>query len=264
MRQLPEHISYSSFNTWLECGWKYYLTKVEDVPEKHAVWFTGGTAVHTATEELDRAMLEGYSLEVLRDSASLDKIWNNSWYKVLREDEEQYGDMTTWEYRGREDISWWYGEGRWMLERWADFLAGGWSVHEDFIEKQYKIPVGDTMVKMAIDRVLVDYDGNKVLVDIKTGASSQRHPLQLAVYAWALSKEGVSIDKAGFWDARSGHISVWNLEHLTTERIEDMFATFDKARKSDIFLPNLNSCGRCGVLSYCKWLNGKHTKEGTK
>ena len=53
MNKLPEHISYSSFNTWLECGWKYKLTKMYEVPEKHAVWLTGGTAVHKATERFD-------------------------------------------------------------------------------------------------------------------------------------------------------------------------------------------------------------------
>lgn len=255
MTTLPEHISYSSFNTYLECGWKYNLTKMQGVPEKHAVWFTGGSAVHRATEAWDR----------LDDvNAKLDDVWNTAWFDQVKEDEAINGDMTTWEYRSREDMSWWYGEGWWMLDRWVKFRSGGWSIYKDFIEKEYKIPVGDTVVKMAIDRVLVDYDGNRVLVDIKTGASSQRHPLQLAVYAWALAQQGVEIDKAGFWDARTGNISLWNLEHLQPDRIEEMFTTFDKARKADIFLPNLNNCGRCGVISYCKWLNGKYTKEGEK
>jgi hypothetical protein len=254
--KLPEHISYSSYNTWLECGWKYKLTKMEDVPEKHAVWFTGGSAVHKATEYWD------ISRSSNNFSEDLDTIWNNAWFAQVKEDEALHGDMKDWEFRSREDMSWWYGEGWWMLERWVKFREGGWSVYEDYIEKQFVIPIGSTQVKMAIDRVMVDYDGNKVLVDIKTGASSQRHPLQLAIYAWALQKNGVSIDKAGFWDARTGHISTWNLEHLSADRVEDMFLTFDKARKADIFLPNLNSCGRCGVISYCKWLNGNKTKEG--
>ncbi len=35
---------------------------------------------------------------------------------------------------------------------------------------------------------------------------------------------------------------------------------FDKMRKTETFLPNMNSCGRCGVLSYCKWMNGNKSK----
>jgi len=255
MRQLPEHISYSSFNTWLECGWKYYLTKMEEVPEKHAVWFTGGTAVHKATERWDKGELA--------NTNNLDELWNDVWFQQVKEDEELHGDMNTWEFRSREDMSWWYGEGLWMLERWTQFMDPdkGWKVYGDFIEKQYQVSIEGTKVKLAIDRVLTDYDGNRVLVDIKTGASSQKHPLQLAVYSWALAKEeGITVDKAGFWDARTGHISLWDLDHLQPDRVEEILTNFDKMRKTEVFLPNMNSCGRCGVLSYCKWMNGNKTK----
>ena len=253
MNKLPEHISFSSFNTWLECGWKYKLTKLDEVPEKHAVWLTGGTAVHKATELFDR--------HKFGDSNNLDELWNNVWFEQVRQDEEIYGDMNSWEFRSREDMSWWYGEGWWMVDRWVKFREAGWDVYEDYIEKQYQVSIEGTRVKLAIDRVLTDFDGNRVLVDIKTGASSQRHPLQLAVYAWALAKEeNLVVDKAGFWDARTGHISLWDLDHLQPDRIEEIFKGFDKLRKTETFLPNMNSCGRCGVLSYCKWMNGNKSK----
>ena len=243
MNELPKHISYSSFTTWQECGWKYYIQKVEGVKEAHAVWFTGGSAVHKATEVYD---LEGGSSE---------SIWNKVWFEQVKQDEEINGDMSTWQYAKREDMSWWYGEGIWMLDRWIAFRQNGWNVYEDFVEKEYEIQIEDATVKMAIDRVMTDFEGNRVLLDIKTGASSQRHPLQLAVYAWALEKQGITVDKAGFWDARTGNISLWNLQNLHAERIEDMLNTFDKARKETIFLPNLSNCGRCGVTSFCKYVN---------
>lgn len=255
MSKLPEHISYSAFNTYLECGHKYKLTKIYDVQEAHAVWFTGGTAVHLATEYYDQA-------DTLNtDSGFLDEIWNKAWFETIAADEEINGDMNSWNYKGREDVSWWYGEGRWMLERWVTFRNAGWKPYKDFIEKQYEVPIADATVKMAIDRVMLDYNDNLVLLDIKTGASAQRHPLQLAIYAWALRKDGIEVDKAGFWDARSGSISTWNIDHLNTERIEDILNTFDKARKSDIFLPNLSNCGRCGIMTYCKYLNGRNAIE---
>ena len=245
MNELPKHISYSSFTTWQECGWKYYIQKVEGVKEAHAVWFTGGSAVHKATEVYD---LEGGSSE---------SIWNKVWFEQVKQDEEINGDMSAWQYAKREDMSWWYGEGIWMLDRWIAFRQNGWNVYEDFVEKEYEIQIEDATVKMAIDRVMTDFEGNRVLLDIKTGASSQRHPLQLAVYAWALEKQGITVDKAGFWDARTGNISLWNLQNLHAERIEDMLNTFDKARKETIFLPNLSNCGRCGVMSACKYVNSR-------
>ena len=254
MTTLPQHVSYSSLGTYLECGWKYNITKLQGVQEGHAVWFTGGSAVHKATEL--------YDLNPLKYS-TLEELWNEAWFEQVKEDEEINGDMNDWQYRGREDMSWWYGEGLWMLERWADFRANGWGIYKDYVEKQYEVSLVDTTVKMAIDRVMTDFDGNIVLLDIKTGASSQRHPLQLATYAWALRKmDGLEVNKAGFWDARTGHVSIWNLEHLATEKVEEIFLGFDKARKADIFLPNLSNCGRCGVLSHCKFMNGKYTEKG--
>jgi hypothetical protein len=125
MNSLPEHISYSSLSTYQECGWKYYLTKVEKHTEGHAVWFTGGSAVHKATEVYD---LEGGDLET---------IWNNVWFQQVKEDEEANGDMKDWQFAKREDMSWWYGEGIWMLERWIKFRNSGWSVYKDFVEKEF-------------------------------------------------------------------------------------------------------------------------------
>jgi hypothetical protein len=246
MSELPKHISYSSLSTWQECGWKYYLTKVEDAQEAHAVWFTGGTAVHKATELWD--------LQTPGDIPNAEMLWNKVWYDQVAEDEGLHGDMSTWQFAKREDMSWWYGEGIWMLDKWIEFRKN-WNVYEDFVEKEYEIDIDNATVKMAIDRVMVDFEGNRVLLDIKTGASSQRHPLQLAVYAWALEKQGVTVEKAGFWDARTGNISLWNLQNLHAERIEDLLNTFDKARKETIFLPNLSNCGRCGVMSACKYVN---------
>lgn len=247
MIEMPKHISYSSLSTWQECGWRYYLTKMAGVQEKHAVWFTGGSAVHKATELYDKS--EG------KDFANLEDLWNHAWFEQVKEDEEANGDMNDWQFAKREDMSWWYGEGIWMLERWVKFRNNGWNIYEDFVEKEYQIEIDNTVVKMAIDRVMTDFEGNRVLLDIKTGASSQRHPLQLAVYAWALEKQGVTVDKAGFWDARTGHVSLWNLSNLYPDRIEDMLNSFDKARKEAIFLPNLSNCGRCGVTSACKYVN---------
>lgn len=52
--ELPAHISYSALTTYLDCGYKYYLTRMVKVEEKPAWYFVGGSAVHEATEQYDK------------------------------------------------------------------------------------------------------------------------------------------------------------------------------------------------------------------
>ena len=56
--ELPAHVSYSALTTYLDCGWKYYLTRVEKVIEQPTWYLVGGSAVHTATEMYDKELFE--------------------------------------------------------------------------------------------------------------------------------------------------------------------------------------------------------------
>jgi hypothetical protein len=56
--ELPEHVSYSSFTTWLDCGFKYYLSRVLIESGSPSWWLAGGSAVHTASEVFDKAYFE--------------------------------------------------------------------------------------------------------------------------------------------------------------------------------------------------------------
>lgn len=51
--ELPAHTSYSSYNTFLLCGYQYYLGRVLGLPEDPSVWSVGGKAFHEATEMWD-------------------------------------------------------------------------------------------------------------------------------------------------------------------------------------------------------------------
>lgn len=52
------HISYSQFNEYVSCSERYRLTRIVGVAEGPAYWFIGGTAVHSATEAIDRHLFE--------------------------------------------------------------------------------------------------------------------------------------------------------------------------------------------------------------
>ena len=51
------YISHSQFTTWLQCGEKYRLTRIVGVEEDPAWYFSGGTAVHSAADAIDHALL---------------------------------------------------------------------------------------------------------------------------------------------------------------------------------------------------------------
>jgi hypothetical protein len=55
---VPVHISYSQLTTWLDCGWKYYLSRIEQIPEGGSWWLVGGSSLHEASEAFDKAMYE--------------------------------------------------------------------------------------------------------------------------------------------------------------------------------------------------------------
>jgi len=55
--ELPEHVSYSAFTTYMDCGFQYYLGRLMQVPEEPSVWSVGGSAFHTACENYDRVTL---------------------------------------------------------------------------------------------------------------------------------------------------------------------------------------------------------------
>ena len=58
--ELPEHVSYSSFTTWLDCGFKYYLSRIEQHNGTPSWWLVGGSALHTASEVWDAKFFEEY------------------------------------------------------------------------------------------------------------------------------------------------------------------------------------------------------------
>ena len=55
--RLPEHASYSQINTYLLCGYQYFLGKVKGNVEEESVWSVGGSSFHLAVEMYDRENL---------------------------------------------------------------------------------------------------------------------------------------------------------------------------------------------------------------
>jgi len=254
--RLPEHVSYSSLTTWLDCGWKYYLSRVEEIQEVPSWYLLGGTTLHKATELYD-----------LHGSDDIEKLWEKCWKETIDEtlknttttmDKWKAGGRPSKTYPNKEDDKWWSKNGPKQLEKWVQFRSGSWSILDidgsPAVELDIQPVIAGVPVKMQIDRVMVTPDGEVVVVDIKSGRSIPTW-LQLAFYAAGLEKTyGIKPQWGTYWMSRSGITSAFvNLDEFPTGGIEFLVAQFDKARRNDVFLPNLSHCSKCGLSDKCKW-----------
>lgn len=260
---LPAHMSHSALTTFLSCGHKYYLSRVVNEPETPAWWFIGGNAVHTATETYD--MLNPSSATERPDTNFfLDAfVEQAAWAEFdsgVDPSEFRAGGRASKQYPSKEDSVWWLDNGPGMVEAWVNWRQGsGWQIAEfdgrPAIELGFKFAVGDSQVQMFLDRLMVNEHGELVVVDLKSGSSSPKSPLQLAMYAYGCEKMlGVRPKWGTFWKAREGGTTpLVDLDKYPAERIEYIVSGFDKLRKSGIFLPNLDECGWCGFNQICEW-----------
>lgn len=163
--------------------------------------------------------------------------------------------------RSPEDKEWWDKNGPEYVANWMRFREYSnwqlWVTPEGApaIELELHVEVDGVVVKMVIDRVMVDDKGNLAIVDLKTGKRTPEATLQLGFYRYGLWKVfGVMIDVGYYWMARQSMMSApVRLDNYTPEKLEYLVATFDKARKAHLFIPNTNSCGMCGYTMHCKW-----------
>lgn len=201
---------------------------------------------------------------------NIDQVWKDAWDRVKTAHVASTGqESALWRHaKGRatksnpdgENEAWWYVAGRGMVKSWVDFRLGsnGWTLwsigDQPAIELVLNPIFKDVPVKMAIDRIMVTPDGELVIVDLKTGNNTP-DPLQLAFYAAGMEKMfGIRPRYGTYWMARKGTTgSLIDLDHITTDMVEDLVVQFDNARKAGIFLPNLGACGYCSYTSQCKW-----------
>ena len=50
---LPAHASYSAIQTYLLCGYQYFLSRIKKEQEDESVWSVGGSSFHKACELYD-------------------------------------------------------------------------------------------------------------------------------------------------------------------------------------------------------------------
>lgn len=194
-----------------------------------------------------------------------------AWDKVFAETVSRSDvSESSWKAAGRatkanpdkENKDWWLKNGSSMFDSWVKWRTGGngWTIWEPVpgvpaIELSLNPIWNDTQVQMHIDRVMVNPDGELVVLDIKTGSRTPTSDLQLAFYAAGIEEMyGVRPSYGAYWMARDGATSeLINLDGYTKEKIISIVKMFDDARRVGAFVPNFSHCKMCNVINSCSW-----------
>ena len=201
----------------------------------------------------------------------MNKYWDAAWAAQQQEQLTKTGvDQAQWRASGRatkanpnkEDGDWWNVNGSAMVDSWIAWRNG---THPLVLwEPQPGVPAielaltpiwNDIPVQMHIDRVMINEDGELIVVDIKTGARTPSSDLQLAFYAAGMEEMfGIRPRYGAYWMGRTGQTDeLIDLDYIKKEDIIDIVTKFDTARKAELFMPNLNHCIMCNVKNECKY-----------
>ena len=179
MEEPRPHFSVTQLRTYLECPYKYYLSYEEKLQwEKVPSGVAFGSAVHSAVEGFNRALIDGG----MGEKAAI-ALFESQWRIETKRDEV--------EYRNQDEQEELMDKGKRLIQLYSQQFA---DVKPQAVERTFRLPIldvstglfeGSRDIQGKID--LIADDG---VVEIKTSARSvnQREAdtsLQLTLYSWA-------------------------------------------------------------------------------
>ncbi len=273
---LPAHLSFSQVSTMQRCGEQYRLERLERVPSRPSWATTGGSAVHTASEEWDWSVIKDGDWNT--DHHHLDGLFQKHMDLAIAANLERNPGFTTndWRASGRaskanpdkENEKWWRENGPSMLARWVTWRTNNaWEIAEVDgpegpewgIELTMTVNIGGVPAQMAIDRLMVR-DGVYLILDLKSGSYVPDDATQLAVYKIGLETAyGISPEWGTYWMARDGgNTPPADLTKWPRERVDFLFYHTRQDQLAGKFIPKKsNMCSGCSVRDYCLTVGGE-------
>lgn len=125
------------------------------------------------------------------------------------------------------------------------------------IEMPFEVEIGNTLIKGAIDQVILHPNGYEVR-DLKTG-NRQTSALQLGVYKVALEKIfGWPVILGSYYYAKDNKVLTipkQEMDRWTEEYLTELFDELERGIENKVFLPNPGGhCLLCPVKKYCREL----------
>lgn len=259
------YVSHSGLSTWLNCGWQFYLSRIQKVPENPSYWLVGGSSVHEATEVYDVTGTENFDPTI-----AFNEAWKRNYERSDNGMEFRAGGRSSKAYPNGEDATWWLTEGPKQVDRWVQFRKdSGYQLFKlpdgrPAIEVEMNQEVSGVPVKAVLDRLFVTPNGELIVVDIKTGSREPASKMQMGIYAIMVEKTfGVRPVGGAYWMSRTGELTdTVNLDNFTEPRLGSWVKNFEKAIDNNIYIPAPGfMCGTCGVNSACYVVNGKDSHK---
>ena len=258
------YISHSAMSTWLNCGWSFYLTRIQKIQENPSYWLVGGKSLHEGTEIYD-ALEPGAAFD---SRAVFEQRWAENYKLADNGMPFRAGGKKSTAYPNKEDARWWLDNGPKMLDYWVQFReVSGYTIYElpggvKAVETELNTEVGGVSMKGFLDRLMVSPEGELIVVDIKTSSKAPVTYTQLGTYAILTEKTmGIRPVKGAYWMARTGELTEpVELDHYTESRLATHVKGFKIAVDNNIFIPQPGfMCGTCSVNHACYAVKGKNS-----
>ena len=260
------YVSHSALNTWLSCGWQFYLSRIQHVPEQPSYWLAGGKAVHEVTEYYDRIFHNTDQQSTFNSRAAFEANWELNYKNADNGMEWRAGGRATKANPNKEDAAWWLEAGPKMVDFWTQFRQdSGFNMYQlpdgsEAIETELNQEVGGVPLKAFLDRLMVAPTGELIVVDIKTSSREPASLTQLGIYAILVEKTiGVRPALGSYFMARTGELTApQSLDRYTEARLGSWAKGFELAMENKIFIPQVSTmCGTCSVNAACYAVGGK-------
>ncbi|UZJ23732.1 PD-(D/E)XK nuclease family protein [Rhodococcus antarcticus] len=268
---VPARLSYSSLNSYAECGERWKLEKGYGLNK--ATWFAtvAGSAIHTITEQIDMVEVGAFigpipTFQQMFDHLLAIEKRNDV---LVKPSGKKQKTVTINGGPDKKDYDWWLEFGPLALEQWETWKqSSNWTLAV--------MPDGSPGVEVVlrqqmagenhlgfIDRVYITPQGQAVIVDLKNGAVPTS-PAQLGTYRVGLLREfGIDAQWGAYWMSKDGELTgLKDLTMYTEEYIDSQYAQAWRGIRAGVFLPHVTGmCVGCGVKDYCRAVGGSKSHD---
>lgn len=259
--------------SWYRCGKAYELERLTDMPALPAWWFVGGSCVHEVTEWWDRLLLATklVSMNSVREY-TLNKLDELVAAEIERTGVQPENWLAAGRWPKKNGYVWWRENAPLMVERYIKWrLATNWEV-ADFagvpgIECDLLVSLSFGQFQGAPDRVFRLPSGQLVVLDVKTGSTTPKEPLQLGTYANLLQMLGFERPAWGVYamvkheDPEELLSPLVPLDKYTTSYLEGIYGPGDAGIRLGAFAPNVgDACRTCPVAKGCYAAGGEDSR----